>query len=165
MIKGTALLIGLALVLTGCRKPIEHPELADPVYRDLRKEANKAYTAYKDREKNAVAAKKAFDQAPIRTGARLDAQDEYFQALAEQEKYAEKYRYFALKAELRQKYDVSAYPRYFQDQKPWPDQEQYEAYEVEKRLVNAPREWNPEDRIKQRKLAAQEKATSLESHE
>src|ERR1700733_1395942 len=138
MLKICIVLFIPVLLFTGCRKPIEHPELADPVFRDLRKEANKAYTSFKDREKTAFEAKKAFESAPIRTGARLDAQDAYFEALAEQEKYAEKYRYYALKAELRQKYDVTAYPRYFEDKKPWPDQDQFQEYEVEKRLVNAP---------------------------
>ena len=129
MVKKTSLLLLILLSLIGCRKPLQHPEGADPVYHDLKREANRAYGAYKDREKAAQQAKKAFDEAPIRTGQRQSSQEDYFAALHEQEKYAQKYRYLALKAEYRQKRDVSIYPSYFKDNKPWPDPQEYKDYE------------------------------------
>jgi len=157
------LILFLFLSLVGCRRALEHPEASDPVYRDLKREANKTYGMFKEKEKKALAARKAFDEAPIRTGQRLDAQDEYFASLHEQEKYAEKYRYLVLKAELRQKHDAAIYPQVFKDKKPWPDTEQYQEYEVEKRLANAPKEWDPNNRIKQRQLASEAKKKAAES--
>jgi hypothetical protein len=163
MILRFGLLLLLFLSLAGCRRALEHPEASDPVYRDLKREANKAYGIYKEKEKKTLDAKKAFDEAPIRTGQRLDAQDDYFANLHEQEKYAEKYRYLALKAEMRQKRDAAIYPQIFKDKKPWPDPEQYQEYEVEKRLANAPKEWDPNNRIKQRQLASEAKRKAAES--
>ena len=160
--------VGLILIaivsLVGCRKPLEHPEANDPVYKDLRKEADAAYVTYKDREKKVVAARKALDSARAGTGQRLDALEQYFTNLDEQEKYSEKYRYLALKAELQRKYDISVYPQIFADKKPWPDKEQYEEYEVEKRLATAPKEWDPDDRIRQRQLASEAKKKAAEPH-
>jgi len=141
---------------------VPHPETVDPVYRDLKREANKAFGLYKDKEKKVLEAKKAYEEAPIRTGQRLEAQEEYFQELKEQQNYSEKYRYLALKAELRQKHDNVVYPTYFKEKKPWPNPEDYNEYELEKRLSSAPREWDPENRIKQRELASQAKKKEKE---
>jgi len=164
MVIRAGFLLFVVLSLMGCRKPLEHPEANDPVYKDLKKEANLAYAAYKEKEKKALAAKKALDKAQVRTGQRLEAQDDYFTNLHEQEKYAEKYRYLELKAELRRKYDISVYPQIYADKKPWPDPEQYEQYEVEKRLATAPKEWDPDYRIKQRQLASEAKKKAAEPH-
>jgi hypothetical protein len=165
MMNRIGLTLALILSLTGCRRALEHPETSDPVYKDLKREANRAFGLYKEKEKKAQEAKKAFDNAPIRTGQRLDAQDDYFAILNEQEKYAEKYRYLALKAELRQKHDILIYPTVFKDKKPWPEPSQFEEYEVEKRLANAPKEWDPDKRIKERQLASEAKKKAAEAME
>jgi hypothetical protein len=162
-----ALLLTLLFSLAGCHKPLAHPEEFDPVYRDLKTEANKAMGNFKEKEKATQEARKAFDLAPIQTGQRLNARDEYFEALNREQKSVERYRYLALKAELRRKYDASSYPRYFKDKLPWPNVADWEEYEVEKRMANAPREWNPENRIKERALASikNKKPPETEEHE
>jgi hypothetical protein len=151
----------LILALTGCRKENPTPEAVDPVYQDFKREAIRAFSSYKEKEKAAKEAKEAFDKAPIRTGQRLDAQESYFVALHEQETAAQNYRYYSIKADLRKKHDRIVYHQYFVDKKPWPDATQTEEYFVEKRLTSAPKEWSPQARIeareKERQVASQPK--------
>ena len=77
----------------------------------------------------------------------------YFHAQNKLEKLIETYRFLALKTHTQQQKDRVSYEKAFKDKKPWPDPEDVQAYKVERRLAEAPKEWNPEDRIKKKPLA------------
>jgi hypothetical protein len=153
--RAAPLLLLALLILGGCTRPLKNPESVDLIFQDLRYQADRIAAEIKEYDKEIATAKFAYEGAPIRTGQRLDAQEEYFRLQKARQKLIEKYRYTSLKLNSRLKYIRRTYPQVFADGKPWPNHEEYLTYLTEKRLKTAPREWNPDQRIKARKLASQ----------
>jgi hypothetical protein len=147
------LFLFITLLFMGCKKPMEHPENSDPVFNDIRKQSGKVFIDYKNKEKDVQSAKKAYEEAPIRTGQRQETHDEYFNQLNELQKLGERYRYLALKLEDQRKFDIKLYHEGYKTNEEWPNSRISSNYELEKRLANAPREWSPENRIRERELS------------
>ncbi len=95
-------------------------------------------------------AKKAYEEAPIRTGIREDAQNKYFKLVETLQRTSEQYRYYSTKLDARLKHDTKTYPEYFEKKLPWPNPEEFKSYLTDKKLKTASREWDQEKRIKER---------------
>jgi hypothetical protein len=149
------LLIAFALsALVACHQRLAHPELSDPVYLDIKKDADTIFTKITQTQKDLAKARDDYDSAPIRTGLRQDALESYFKVNNDLELLIENYRYLVLKTELQRKYDNKAYELSLKNNKPWPDMNSFFEYQTQKRLAKAPREWNPDARIKERQPAS-----------
>jgi hypothetical protein len=167
--KGICVYICAALIggvsLSSCHRILTQPEKSDPIYLDISKDAESTAMELASLEKSIDKAKTAYDQAPIRTGLRSDARDEYFQLLSKKQLLLEKYRYLAIKAEIQQRNDRKTYIEALKDKKPWPNPEEITEFQVHKSLESAPREWDAEARVRKRALASlKTKASSENSH-
>jgi hypothetical protein len=149
------ILILLVLFLAACTRPLKNPEAVDLIFIDLKSQAEKLAKEIGEYDKEIATAKAAYERAPIRTGQRLDAQEEFFRLKKVRQKLTEKYRYTSLRLSSRLKEIRRAYRKAFAAGKQWPDEEEYLTYLTEKRLKTAPREWNPDQRIRARSLASQ----------
>jgi hypothetical protein len=156
------LALAICICLTGCNRPLSHPESVDPVYLDLQKDSAKLLEKIKTLKEDAQKAKNDFEEAPIRTSQRQDAEDEYYRYVHKIQKLEENYRYLALTTQSRLHEVRQNYPKVFEEKKPWPNEEEYALYQVEKRLKNMPREWDPEKRIKKRAPASKPAASAAE---
>jgi hypothetical protein len=146
----------------GCHKHLSAPELVDPVYMDLKGKADALLTSITAQEKEVEKARVTYETAPIRTGQKEDATEDYFQAQHKLQKMMEDYRYYALKVRSQLKNDRVSYEKAYKENKPWPDPEEIANYRVDRKIAEEPKEWNSEDRIK-KKLP--KKATPTEAAE
>src|SRR5262245_53519944 len=90
-------------LLTGCNRPIQNPEQSDPIFLDIKRDAEKAMSEIKGLQPEVEKARKDFERAPIRTGQREDLQATYFRLAHQLQRATEKYRYLSLKLENRYK--------------------------------------------------------------
>jgi len=135
-------LVMFFFVVTGCKKEEPYPELKDPIYKDLRGQTKKYEKLIKDEEKNLHDLVKARPQYAARTlelklnrKARISSKHKI-------EKYKQKLEYYKIRTERRRVEGRRAYKIAFRHDKPWPDPKEYKLYEVHKRLVEAPLNWN-----------------------
>ncbi len=134
----TSMLSGIA----GCKKPIENPELLDPIYADLLKESKFYDDAAKTKQAELEAIKKEWEEAPPQTGREKMARNRYYNKEREVTKAYQTARFFELRARTRKSEDKKAYLKAFLADKPWPDPNEYEAYQMETRLTKANRNWD-----------------------
>lgn len=154
----------MAFALIGCHKPLSHPESVDPIYLETKKDLDSVIASIEQAEKDKEKAKTALDLAPIRTGQRQDAEETFFEVLHKLDKLSEKYRYLALKMHSLKHYDQREYKKALKEKQPWPNEEAYNDYLVERRLASAPKEWNPENRIKHKSAPIEKSAEKPKEH-
>lgn len=142
------------LTVTGCHSRLKEPYLIDAIYQEVLKEKNAAQTELSSLAMEIGKAEKAVSEAPIRTGQRRDAEEEYFSLKKKEQKSIENFRYLSVTAEQRMKIDILAYEKAYDEKKPWPDTTEYEIYNLEAKLKAAPREWSPHLKSKERAPAA-----------
>lgn len=130
------------LSLVGCKERLKDPELADPIYLDLRKEE----ASYK---KAAEDAKKTFEQFDKQISSLEPRSLELKQARKDKEKQVAIYehssqlgQYFEIRANKRRLESRVLYQTAFDKDEPWPPRGEFEAYQTNQRLRNAPRNWD-----------------------
>lgn len=141
------LIIVLVAIVTfvGCKKPNPHPESLDPIYSDLLKESE---SARKEAESQRAEIEK-LEREMLEFGPRDPRKAKAIRDKYKREKLAvqgeQRALYYEVQAELRLKYVQKDYLRAFNADKPWPNPEEYAAYNENKRLQRASRNW--EDRV------------------
>jgi hypothetical protein len=138
------LLTGL---LTGCSRPNPTPELKDPIYLDLSSRGALATAASESVKEEIKTLRADLEALPPRDSTRRKLQQDLTQKetrlmVADQEAL-----YFEIRAQQRKEYARKEYLDAFHAGKPWPRPEDFEAYKAQRRLQDAPREWN--SRIKE----------------
>lgn len=133
------LLTGL---LSGCSRPHPNPELLDPIYLDLSNRGNLAKAAAESAKADIKTLRADLDALPPRDSSRRKIQQdlqkkETHLLVADQEAL-----YFEIRAKQRLEFARKAYLDAFNAGKPWPDPADFEAYKAQRRLQDAPREWN-----------------------
>jgi hypothetical protein len=132
----------LVILLTGCNRPLEAPEVIDPIYNDLLKEQKRIEKENAETTKILSDKLVALEKAPLRTILRTRIQKEINEARAKLVKLAEEERYFKLRIEKRKFLDRESYKRSLKANIPWPNPDDYEKYLASKRLRAAPRIWD-----------------------
>lgn len=136
-------LLATVLLFNGCKpKPIENPELIDPIYSDLMS-LSAAATAKAEAQKKKIAEleesmKGMADRDPDLKRTRHEKSN-LERGLIQIEQDAE---YFEIRAQQRRLYDKEAYLKAFRAEKPWPDPAEFEEYQEQKKLRAASRDWS-----------------------
>lgn len=137
----------ITLCLLACHKPNPTPELADDIYLDLNSRSQSVQKELEAEKKKFDGYKKELDTITPQTGAIKFAQKRYFESEARIQKLEQKIKYFELKTKTRQKYTRLEYMKAFQDGKPWPNQEEVEAYKKYSEVSNISPGWNTKNRV------------------
>lgn len=129
-------------LLSGCSRPNPTPELKDPIYLDLLNRGALAKAASDSVKEEIKTMKADLEALPPRDSGRKKMQQDLTQRetrlmVADQEAL-----YFEIRAKQRKDYARKEYLDAFHAGKPWPDPEDFEAYKLQRRLQDAPREWN-----------------------
>lgn len=134
----------MGVVIVGCRSEDPNPELRDPIYQDLKKEAAATEKAYEDAKKAKEAAYLAMVEAPARTIELKDAEKDYWKAVKLVDSLATASKYLSIRAERRRIEARVSYQRAFIAKKEgeWPDKDEYSGYLTNRRLREAPLNWN-----------------------
>ncbi len=136
--------ITLSFVMSGCRSKDPNPELKDPIFQSLKKEADDAERAFKEAETAKDEAYKAFQSATAQTIELKEAEKEYWKAVKRVDSLRPTVRYLKIRTERRKVEARAAYAAAFArgEEANWPNPEEFEAYQTNKRLREASLNWN-----------------------
>jgi hypothetical protein len=128
-------------LLSGCSRPNPTPELKDPIYLDLVKRGAVASAASELAKEELKTLKSDLETLPPRDSNRRKLQQDLTRKethlmVADQEAL-----YFEIRAQQRKDFARTEYLESFNAGKPWPVPEDFEAYKAQRRLQDAPREW------------------------
>lgn len=141
--------IVLSLLVISCNKPDPHPELKDPIYSDVTATLASTTQALEAEKKTLDEHLKALGDVVPQTGQIKYAQKRVDESRAriiflEQEK-----QYLELKRTARQREARQSYTTAFKKGETWPNPAEWRAYEAEKRLRGAKRNWDVKERMKE----------------
>lgn len=151
----------LTILWIGCSRPLETPELHDPIYNDLIKTSEQFKNEYEEANKLVQEAKKDLKKAPLGTIERK----QFLKTLSTNEAkltyLSQMAKYYHIRAKKRKIEAKKRYHLAYQEGLPWPDQSEYEHYQTEKKLRHASRSWNQrvpklQDRLKPQKTTYSE---------
>lgn len=135
-------LLSLALMAIACKKPLENPELIDPIYKDLGTELSSAKGSLAAEEKSVKELQDKIKALPPRDIGRIGMQKELIATEKKVVQLRQNVIYFEVRREQRLKFVQESYMRAFEADKPWPDPNEYAEYKKIKQLRAAPRQWD-----------------------
>jgi len=136
------LLTILLVTLVGCKSENPNPELLDPIYADLKKEAEAAGKAIEAELKERESAQIAISKAPPNSMELRDAEKMYWKSNKKIEVLRPIELYYKIHAERRRVEGRAAYRMAFSKGGAWPDPAEFQGYETNKRLRSADRNWS-----------------------
>jgi len=141
----------LCFLFLGCNKPDPDPEHLDPIYADLVQMTGATHSELESAKKDLEGHQKELADAVPQTGQNKYAIKRIEEVQARINKLEQLEIYYDLRAKSRLKDDRLSYLKAFNEKKPWPLPEEWEAYEAEKRLRQAPKDWNARTRMEEAK--------------
>jgi len=140
-------LILITIGLFGCNKPNPNPELADEIYQGLQSQASDAKKEAESERKKLEGFKKDIEKAVPQSGEIKHSQKRYFESESRIQKLDQLTKYYELKAEDRKRYTKTQYLKAFKEGKPWPTDEEIEAYRQYKISSKVNPGWNTKERV------------------
>lgn len=141
------LLVILTLYLASCNKPIPNPELKDPIYNDLNVRLTEASQLLTAEQNTLKTHEKELQEAVPQTGQTIQAQKRVFESQNKITKIEQEIQYLKLKASARKKDAIQSYKKAFEKNEIWPEPQEWEQYQKEKKARNAPKEWSVKNRL------------------
>lgn len=136
------ILICVSMAMLACNHEDPNPELRDPIYQDFAKQRAAYEKAVEDGQKTLETAIKGLESTEARTLDRKISNRAVEKAKDAITLATQKAEYYKIRAELRKAYGRREYKIAFKEGKPWPDPAEFEAYKVNKALVEADRSWS-----------------------
>ncbi len=133
-----------AAISIGCKEN-PNPELLDPIYMDLMKEADAYGKAAEEAQKKVETKTKDLAKTKPRTIERKNIQGEILSEQTKRERSLQMQEYYKIRAIRRKAEGQIEYKKAFKKKEPWPKPEEYEAYKLNKALVSASKNWG--DRV------------------
>lgn len=131
-----------SLFVSGCRSQNPTPEVLDPIFADLNQRSSVAKAAAEGAKADITSMRDELAALPPRDPTRrkllqdLSKKELQF-VVAEQDAL-----YFEIRAQQRKDYARDEYLKAFNAGKDWPDPKDFEAYKLQRKLAESPREWN-----------------------
>lgn len=154
-------LIIALLFISGCKKPLESPELQDVIYLEI-SDAIKKTDAQMQEDRKALTKDKEDLKKPDLT---LGEKRQLLKEIANMEKRLQMMEqdltFMQIRLKTRYKHISEVYPRRFEQGLPWPDPEELEQWEAHKKLQHAPKNWS--DRIPKLRYGPEKGASAVES--
>lgn len=134
----------ISLALSACSQPRPNPELVDPIYTDLMKEADSYERSAADAEKKVEESKLELSKAGPRDSNRGRLTKMVYAREREATQLKQMATYYRIRAEQRKEFDQTDYLKAFHAGKgdEWPPRDEYQAYMLRKRLQAAPKNWD-----------------------
>jgi len=138
----SAWIVTWIVMLVGCSKPMDNPEIKDPIYLDLKKLADEYSKTVVDTQKKKAEAYKKFLETPANT---LDKKLEYRNYAKIEKEYKKAHdmaQYYQIRMERRKIEGKLAYLESYEKKEEWPKPEEYKAFLTNQKLRNAPTSWD-----------------------
>lgn len=133
------------LLMSSCKKELEHPELSDLIYLDIQSEISTAQKLVEAGEKQIEEVEAEILKMPVTDFARPRRKNDLVSMQRKLAMVKQKLAYLEARANARKYFVEDEYPKYFEADRPWPDKEEFEAYKINKRLNFVSRSWS--DRV------------------
>lgn len=140
-------LLIFSLIFMACDKPNPEPEKLDPIYADIQTKAGSYTSQIKTAEKNFEDAKKELEKVAPQTGQIKFAQKRVDDADAALRKLQQMQMYWELKLKSREKWAREQYMKAYNKKEAWPNPEEYQEYLSQKKLEEAPSNWDAKKRV------------------
>ena len=124
-----------------CKKKHPTPEVLDPIYNDLVKQAGFFKGKVEQEKKQIKKLEKTLAETEARTIERVATAKDIRFAKKRLEKYVQDAKFYEIRSEHRKAQSRYEYNLAFSQDKDWPDPEEYKKYLVNKKLREAPRNW------------------------
>ncbi len=149
----------LFLILSSCQKFDESPELKDPIYQDILKQADDEKKSGDALRKTLVASEKDAREAKEKKGELRIAKKKIEEislniVKAQQRGASQEFRALKRKAYARQQYKLA-----FSRGEPWPQASEFLQYQEFKAAQSRSRLWKPDARIKEKTAMAKKGAS------
>ncbi len=131
----------LCLFTLSCEKPMDNPELVDPIYNDLLNDAKTSVGLATTEEKNLESLNKDIEALKAGDNSRKNKMRQRFESETKITGFKQRAQYFQLRGLKRKEYVLDNYPKYFAKHLPWPDSEEWHDYQASKKLQMASRDW------------------------
>lgn len=131
----------ILVFLTGCKKPVENPELTDPIYSDFTSEADRLKKEIEAKYKEIENQKKEIESPLAIEGQKKLARENIFSLKNEIFKLSQKEQYFRYSAESRKIFIRKKSLEAFKSGNNWEPLDIKEDYLERKRLSQAPKTW------------------------
>lgn len=138
----TATLVVVSGILSACSRPNPNPETLDPIYADLQSRAALAKGAAESAKEETKKLREELEKLPARDITRRKTQENISKQETRVMAAEQEALYFEIRAEQRKKYARDEYMKAFDKGKPWPNPEDFEAYKLQRKLQDSPREWS-----------------------
>ncbi|WP_413583028.1 hypothetical protein [Bdellovibrio sp. HCB288] len=138
----------LIFTLTACNKPMENPEVKDPIYSDLQTQVTAATAALEGEKKKLEGFEKDLITVVPQTGQIKYAKKRIYESQAAITRLAQEVEYLKLKVEQRKAHAQQSYKKAFAKKEDWPDPKEWTSYQAEQKLRNAKRSWGVKERMK-----------------
>lgn len=132
----------LTSFISGCSRPNPTPEKLDPIYLDLMSRSSVAKAAAETTKEEILQLREDLAALPARDPSRRKYQQDISKKETQLMVADQEALYFEIRAEQRREYARKAYLEAFNRGEKWPDPKDFEAYKLQRRLEDAPREWN-----------------------
>lgn len=124
------------LIISGCRKPEENPELRDPIVRDLQQKLKEAEANLKTYEAEYVGVQQTVKNASVNTRELKEARKNFYSAEKKLRKAQQMVHYYQIKVNLRTIAGRTEYIKTFKEEKEfnWPDPNAIRKYNINNRV-------------------------------
>ncbi|WP_413576394.1 hypothetical protein ACLVWU_18600 [Bdellovibrio sp. HCB290] len=139
----------LILTLAACNKPMENPELKDPIYSDLQTQVTAATAALEAEKKKLEGFEKDLITVVPQTGQIKYAKKRIYESQAAITRLEQEVEYLKLKVEQRKSTAQTSYKKAFAKKEDWPDPKEWASYQAEQKLRKAKRSWDVKERMKE----------------
>lgn len=161
----------LCLLSLGCNRPEPNPELKDPIYGDLKKRWEDEAKAAEEQTKKVEELEKQIEKLEPHTVELKTARRDLVKAQDLKRIHAQNQKFYEIRMQQRLHQDHMTYRKAFEKGELWPDPKEYQAFQVNQRLREAPLNWElrvprmTERYLDPRKLASTKKEKPKEGGE
>ncbi len=136
------ILIAMIAFVSACKKEEPNPENFDPIYQDLLKDLKVYTTDLSDEEKSFVDLMKERKTVEPRTVENKVNQKAIKKSIEKVDRLRQLVKYYEIRSERRRIEARRDYKIAFQKGEAWPSPQENQRFVTNKRLVNAPMNWN-----------------------
>lgn len=132
----------LMFSLVACTKEDPNPELRDPIFKDLEKRRDEHQKNANEAAATLKTLYEKLEKVEANSIEKKDIQKDIAKNKAKNLESDQWYRYYKIRAERRRITGRESYREAFAKGEEWPNPREYSDYQVNRRLVEASRNWN-----------------------
>jgi hypothetical protein len=140
--RSIALALFTIFLVSGCKSELSDPETIDPIYKSLSAELEESRKAIDAAKKALEGAKKEMSMAVPQTGENKVRIGQFFDAERKVDELLQQKRFLEVHLKSRKEFARKSYKIAFSKDIPWPDPEEWAAYQVNRKLAGDPRSWD-----------------------